>query len=98
MGAEISYDRVSGIFHVIPIRESDDVCSMDVGESGSTLRFLLPVVCALGLQAHIVMHGRLADRPLSPSRLRRSSHGFVSAAYFGSEICGISYQESKFPF
>ena len=75
MGAEISYDRERGIFHVIPIRESADVCSMDVGESGSTLRFLLPVVCALGLQAHIVMHGRLADRPLSPLWEELERHG-----------------------
>ncbi len=39
---------------------------LDCGESGSTLRFLLPVVCALGVNATIKMHGRLPERPLSP--------------------------------
>ena len=31
-----------------------------------TLRFLLPVVCALGCGAEMKMHGRLPERPLSP--------------------------------
>ena len=39
---------------------------LDCGESGSTLRFLLPVVAALGCGAQFVRHGRLAQRPLSP--------------------------------
>ena len=36
------------------------------GESGSTLRFLLPVVGALGIDATFQMEGRLPQRPLSP--------------------------------
>lgn len=36
------------------------------GESGSTLRFLLPVVGALGLQGEFRMEGRLPQRPLQP--------------------------------
>ena len=39
---------------------------LDCGESGSTLRFLLPVLCALGRGGAITGHGRLAARPLSP--------------------------------
>ena len=39
---------------------------LDVGESGSTLRFLLPVLPALGIDAEITMHGRLPERPLAP--------------------------------
>lgn len=35
------------------------------GESGSTLRFLLPIVCALGLRAVFIPEGRLANRPLT---------------------------------
>ena len=73
LGASISYEKDSGKFHVIPIKRNgsaseDDLepCTLDVGESGSTLRFLLPVVCALGRKAKIVMHGRLPERPLSP--------------------------------
>ena len=36
---------------------------LDVGESGSTLRFLAPVVAALGVKAEFVKRGRLAERP-----------------------------------
>ena len=35
-------------------------------ESGSTLRFLLPIVGALGIEAAFEMEGRLPQRPLSP--------------------------------
>ena len=36
------------------------------GESGSTLRFLLPVAGALGLEGVFRMEGRLPERPLQP--------------------------------
>ena len=36
---------------------------LDCGESGSTLRFLLPVACALGVKARFIGHGRLPERP-----------------------------------
>ncbi|MFA6815266.1 MAG: 3-phosphoshikimate 1-carboxyvinyltransferase [Lentisphaeria bacterium] len=37
---------------------------LNCGESGTTLRLLLPVVCALGFSAKFVGHGRLPERPL----------------------------------
>ncbi|MBR6826119.1 MAG: 3-phosphoshikimate 1-carboxyvinyltransferase, partial [Oscillospiraceae bacterium] len=39
---------------------------LDCGESGSTLRFLLPVVAVLGCGGEFILRGRLARRPLSP--------------------------------
>ena len=36
---------------------------LDCGESGSTLRFLLPVACALGVNTRFIGHGRLPERP-----------------------------------
>lgn len=42
------------------------VHSMDAGESGSTLRFMLPIVTALGMDCEITTHNRLTTRPLSP--------------------------------
>ena len=36
------------------------------GESGSTLRFLLPVAGALGLEGSFFLEGRLPERPLQP--------------------------------
>ena len=36
---------------------------LDAGESGSTLRFLLPIVVALGVKAEFMGKGKLLDRP-----------------------------------
>ena len=41
-------------------------CTADCGESGSTLRFLLPVAAALGIDASFKMRGRLPERPIFP--------------------------------
>lgn len=46
-------------------RASDAVAvELDVGESGSTLRFLAPLAAALGLTAKFARRGRLAERPM----------------------------------
>jgi 3-phosphoshikimate 1-carboxyvinyltransferase len=73
LGADIAYR--DGMFSVIPITERPAHAAMDCGESGSTLRFLLPVVCALGIPTTITMHGRLPQRPLSPLWEELASHG-----------------------
>ncbi len=38
--------------------------TIDCGESGSTLRFLIPIVAALGVSATFIGHGRLPNRPI----------------------------------
>lgn len=48
---------------------------LDCGESGSTLRFLLPVVLALAADAQLFGRGRLPDRPLSPLYEELILHG-----------------------
>ena len=75
MGAKIEYRDER--FFVSPIREAAKNAKLDCGESGSTLRFLLPVVCALGAGAEIKMHGRLPQRPLSPLWEELEAHGAV---------------------
>jgi 3-phosphoshikimate 1-carboxyvinyltransferase len=45
------------------------------GESGSTLRFMLPVVCALGIRGTFEMKGRLPERPLTPLITQLKKHG-----------------------
>lgn len=54
---------------------SDSAASLHVGESGSTLRFLLPVLGALGRTAGLHMQGRLSERPLSPLYEEMCRHG-----------------------
>ena len=50
---------------VTPIGKAMSGTLLDCGESGSTLRFLLPIAAALG-GASFTGRGRLAERPLSP--------------------------------
>ena len=44
-------------------------------ESGATFRFMLPVVCALGVSAEFHMAGRLPKRPLAPLDRELERHG-----------------------
>lgn len=64
LGASVS--RVDGGFSVEPVSAVPDSCTLDCGESGSTLRFMLPVAASLGASARFVGAGRLGDRPLGP--------------------------------
>lgn len=50
-------------------------CILPCGESGSTLRFLLPVVCALGIRGTFKLEGRLPERPLAPLDRELTAHG-----------------------
>lgn len=47
------------------------------GESGSTLRFLLPVAAALGKSVEFLMEGRLPQRPLDPLDRELAAHGIT---------------------
>lgn len=51
--------------------------ALDCGESGSTLRFLLPVVCALGMPACFIRRGRLPERPLDALAQQLALHGIT---------------------
>lgn len=79
MGADIA--RNGAFFEITPIDEPVKHPILDCKESGSTLRFLLPVVSALGLCASFQMAGRLPQRPLSPLREEL-------------ERCGVSLSET----
>ena len=79
LGAGI--ERSGSYITVKPITNIPATATLDCGESGSTLRFLLPVVCALGalrgndMKVSLVGHGRLPERPLSPLYEELIAHG-----------------------
>ena len=64
LGADITHDGQS--YHVCPIQTLPKTADLHCCDSGSTLRFLLPIVGALGVDATFHMTGRLPYRPLSP--------------------------------
>ncbi len=64
LGADIR--RTASGYTVQPISKLPDSADLPCRDSGSTLRFLLPVAGALGVDAKFHLEGRLAQRPLSP--------------------------------
>lgn len=58
--------RTQSGYRVEPAGELPKNTVLPCGESGSTLRFLLPVAGALGVDATFRLEGRLPQRPLSP--------------------------------
>ena len=64
LGADIR--RTDSGYIVVPIGSVPKEAELNCCESGSTLRFMLPILGALGVDATIFMAGRLPQRPLSP--------------------------------
>ncbi len=62
LGAEISEE--GGCFLVRPIKNFRD-SDLDCGESGSTLRFLIPVAATISKETTFDGKGRLPERPIS---------------------------------
>lgn len=77
MGAGI--ERLPGRISVSPIPACGRPAAvrLDCGESGSTLRFLLPLAGALFDRAEFTGGGRLPERPLSPLREEMIRNGCV---------------------
>ena len=77
LGADICQAE-DGRLRVRPIgKVPAGLCHLYCGESGSTLRFLLPVCGALGAEAVFHMEGRLPQRPLAPLDAELASHGMT---------------------
>ena len=64
LGANIQ--RTGDGYRIEPVKSVPSYAELHCRESGSTLRFLLPVVGALGVDTLFHLQGRLAERPLSP--------------------------------
>ncbi len=82
MGASVEND--GGVLRVTPISGTVKNCKADCGESGSTLRFLLPVAASILDSAEFTGHGRLPERPIGELLNVMSKNG-------------VSFSNSKLP-
>ena len=75
LGAKI--EREAGVYVVHPLKRDakNHSATLACGESGSTFRFMLPIVGALGRKASFDLKGRLPKRPLSPLYEELVRHG-----------------------
>lgn len=78
LGAEIRTEN--GVTYVKGIENPPARVDIDCRESGSTLRFLIPVAAALGVEATFTGSGKLPTRPITPYIEEFPKHGveFVS--------------------
>ncbi|MCR5482037.1 MAG: 3-phosphoshikimate 1-carboxyvinyltransferase [Clostridia bacterium] len=71
-------EKEGSILEITPFGgPAKDICHPDCNESGSTLRFLLPVACALGLDCIFHMAAGLAARPMEELTAVLTQHGSV---------------------
>ncbi|MDE5885173.1 MAG: 3-phosphoshikimate 1-carboxyvinyltransferase [Oscillospiraceae bacterium] len=66
LGASFEFREAERKMVVTGIREIPETAVADCGESGSTLRFLIPVSAALGVKTTFTGQGRLPERPITP--------------------------------
>lgn len=88
--------KTVGGLSITPLSSCPAQARLDVGESGATLRFLLPVLGALGVRAEVRMHGRLPERPLSPLWEVLEAHGMRlrqdgTVLYTDGQLCAGDY-------
>ena len=91
-GVEISESRI----RVRPIRRPVGGGLLPCGESGSTLRFLLPVAGALGVSGYFKMEGRLPERPMKVYEELLCAHGMEISRggnwlHFGGQLRSGDY-------
>lgn len=78
LGAEVL--REEGALAVVPIKRVPDNPLLDCRESGSTLRFLLPVAAALAGEVRFTGSGRLPERPIGALQAAMARHGVSFSA------------------
>lgn len=83
LGVEIEINENEVTFH--PSFFQKDVSDINVNDSGSTFRFLLPLVSFLSQKTNIQCSGRLQDRP-------------IKELVDQLKLAGLTFSEEKLPF
>ena len=83
LGADITY--TSGVFDVKPISIVKSG-TLDCGESGSTLRFLMSVAAVLGADATFTGAGKLPQRPMGALTDVLAAHGMGFVRHSADEL------------
>lgn len=96
LGAKITFS--SGVFDVQPVCVAKGG-TLDCGESGSTLRFLMSVAAVLGADATFTGSGKLPQRPMEALTDVLAAHGMSFERHSADELpvtCSGTLQGGKF--
>lgn len=92
LGSEISFEGDTAV--IKGIESFPDKAVLDCRESGSTLRFLIPIACAENVQAEFLGRAKLPQRPITPFTGEFPKHGIkfdFSKAESGCTLpCSVS--------
>ena len=90
LGAKVHFEEETAALTIDASSLGGQNAVIDCGESGSTLRFLIPIAAALGISARFLGKGRLPQRPLGVYRELLPAHGveFRSQGGLPLEISG----------
>ena len=83
LGVQARYDDSSSLLTLDASGLGGQNAVIDCGESGSTLRFLIPIVAALGVSARFEGRGRLPYRPLGVYKELLPAHGVAFSSQGG---------------
>lgn len=86
LGAKVT--REENAVKIIGVNKPMQRAHIDCNESGSTLRFLIPIVAALGIETSFFGQGRLPDRPLTPYQ-QIFANNTVHFTQSEQEICSV---------
>lgn len=75
LGAKIDFTDDTAVIE--GIKNIPDKAVLDCHESGSTLRFLIPVACALGVNTEFLGSAKLPQRPITPFTDEFPKHGIM---------------------
>lgn len=75
LGAKIDFTDDTAVIE--GIKNIPDKAVLDCHESGSTLRFLIPVACALGVNTEFLGSAKLPQRPITPFTDEFPKHGIT---------------------
>lgn len=73
LGADLRWQN--GGLIIRGVEQTPPSATLDCNESGSTLRFLIPIAAALGIQATFTGRGKLPQRPITPYLEQFPPHG-----------------------
>lgn len=96
LGANVLED--GGVYTVMGIKKPAERAVIDCGESGSTLRFVIPIAAALGCGCEFRGAGKLPERPIDPYIRELGRHGVtidrkegVMPFYMNGKLTGGEY-------
>ena len=96
---QLGEDRilVCGIGGGTPLRGQDGLPHLDCGESGSTLRFLIPIALAVAGGGVFTGRGRLMERPQQPTSICLPRKALIIPWSRGCSPFAVSFPRGNMP-